>query len=137
MKGFMKRFRYGEKGFTLVELLVVIAIVGVLAAVVVPNVGKFIGRGRTESYAAELNNVRTAVMAMLTESKTGQLTPVTTATTDMETVVTTDSTALKLSDYLTGLGDDPDTPGPETTCVMLGCSYTFAADGTVTQTTPQ
>ena len=43
MKRFLKHFRYGQKGFTLIELLVVIGILGVIAAVVVPNVGKFIG----------------------------------------------------------------------------------------------
>lgn len=137
MKGFMKRFRYGEKGFTLVELLVVIAIVGVLAAVVVPNVGKFIGRGRTESYAAELHNVQTAAMAMLTESTSGKLDAAVTATKDMSTVLA-DSGAKNLSQYLTGLGDDPDTTGTtETTCVTSGCSYAFDVNGTVTQTTPQ
>jgi type IV pilus assembly protein PilA len=129
MKKFTKQFRYGEKGFTLVELLVVIAIIGVIAAVVVPNVGKFMGRGKTEAYATELHNVQTATMAMLADSTTGALTPVTTATDDMDDVETTDTTALTLSDYLTGLDADGK--------LTSGCKYTFTADGTVAQTTPQ
>jgi len=60
-----KFFKYGNKGFTLIELLVVIAILGTLAAVVVLNVTKFIGSGRTESRATEQHNVQTAVVAYM------------------------------------------------------------------------
>ena len=55
----------GEKGFTLIELLIVVAILGVLAAVVIPNVGRFIGRGETEAAATELSNLQSAVIAMM------------------------------------------------------------------------
>ena len=137
MKKLLKHFRYGQKGFTLVELLVVIGILGVIAAVVVPNVGSFIGRGKSESYETELHNVQTSTMAMLTDSTSSELVLVDVATKDMSTVKTTDSPALVLSDYLTGLGDDPATDLEETTCVKTGCSYTFAEDGTVTQELPQ
>jgi len=61
------------------------------------------------------------------------------ATTDMYLITGTNlaGTTLHLSDYCTGLGDDPATsPDVETTCVKLGCSYTFTTDGKVTQTTP-
>jgi len=60
-----KFFKYGQKGFTLIELLVVISILGILAAVVVLNVTKYIGSGKTEAAATELANVQTAVAAYM------------------------------------------------------------------------
>jgi len=135
MKRFLKHFRYGQKGFTLIELLVVIGILGAIAAIVVPNVGQFIGRGKTESYETELHNIETAVMAMLVDDANSKLDDVAggAAVTDMALIKGTNLAGepLLLSNYCTGLGDDPATPPPdiETTCVKLGCSYIFTTDG--------
>ena len=60
-----KFFKYGQKGFTLIELLVVISILGILAAVVVLNVTKYIGAGTDEAAKTELANVQTAVSAYM------------------------------------------------------------------------
>lgn len=68
MKRFLKSFRHGEKGFTLIELLVVIAVLGILAAVIVPNLGRFMGRGAVEAANTETHNVQTAVTACMVEN---------------------------------------------------------------------
>jgi len=143
MKKFLKHFRYGQKGFTLIELLVVIGILGAIAAIVVPNVGQFIGRGKTESYSTELHNIETSVMAMLVDDADSTLDAVGTDTTDMRTVTGTDlaGNPLVLRDYITGLSaDDPLTPLVESEdpppFTKLGCKYTFTTAGHVTQTVP-
>jgi len=126
-KKFLKYFRYKEKGFTLIEILVVIAILGSLAAVAIPNLVQFADRGRPETAATELYNIQDAVWAMFTESSTGNLTPVSDIT-DMDLVVTTDTTALVLSDYLTGLESDG--------TLKTDFTYSFTTDGYVTQNLP-
>ena len=68
MKRFLKQFRYGQKGFTLIELLVVIAVLGVLAAVVIPNVGRFLGSGTVEAANTEAHNVQTAVLSYMVDN---------------------------------------------------------------------
>jgi len=64
----MRLPKRGEKGFTLIELLIVVAILGVLAAVVIPNVGRFVGRGETEAAETEFANIQSATVAMMTDN---------------------------------------------------------------------
>jgi len=96
MKRFLKRIHQGNKGFTLIELLIVVAIIGVLAAVIVPNVTGIVGRGEEAAARAELQTVQAAMdLAMVGEVLN----------------VVTDGSAFTITDFgSTGGGDiDPDT----------------------------
>ena len=96
----MKQFRYGEKGFTLVELLIVIAILGVLTAVAVPNVGRFMGRGEVESANTEYSTLQTSVMAIIADAGRSDVAAATGITNGSS--ITVGGTAYALSDYVTG-----------------------------------
>jgi len=52
-------------GFTLVELLVVVAISSILAAIVVPQVGKYILRAQVARAQEEINSIETSLTSLL------------------------------------------------------------------------
>ena len=105
----------GRRGFTLIELLVVVAILGVLMAVVVPNVAQFINQGNAAAADAELASVQTAVDAAMATAKTGELAGVETFGPGDDCVIG----GIAISTFLRG--------GME----KVDYSYTIAVDGTV------
>ncbi len=61
------RQRRETKGFTLIELLIVIAIIGIIAAILIPNMIAALHKAKQKRTVAEMRQVGTALMSWLTD----------------------------------------------------------------------
>ncbi len=120
MRSLFRKMHKGEKGFTLVELLVVFTLLGVLAAIMLPNVSQFLGYGHQNAAATELSVIQTAMDAMMAEQDIALVGAVSSNTTDMQSFPGAPGTALS-PNYLRSR--------------YTHGSYEVTADGTVEQHT--
>lgn len=63
----MLRIRSRQKGFTLIELLIVIAIIGIIAAMLIPNLLDAMQKAKQKRTLADIRIVGTAMFSWLTD----------------------------------------------------------------------
>ena len=104
----MKKVRQGEGGLTLIEILIVLLILSILVAVVVFNVGGFIGQGTEEIAKMQGNLLQTAIVAAMAQESAanvvagdiGDVGDGTSITNPAAWELTVDSTDVTMSKYV-------------------------------------
>ena len=64
----MNSLKRGQKGFTLIEIIIVLVIIGIMAAVIVPRMGGFLGRGQSTAFTSETSTLQLASDAYYSDS---------------------------------------------------------------------
>jgi prepilin-type N-terminal cleavage/methylation domain-containing protein len=62
-----KSLHRGQKGFTLIELLIVVAILAIIAAVIIPNISRFMITGQLAAANSEAEQVKTSTLGFFGE----------------------------------------------------------------------
>ena len=61
------RTRRGQRGFTLIELLIVVAIIGIIAAILIPNLLDALQKAKQKATVGDIRNIGTAWMSWVTD----------------------------------------------------------------------
>ena len=94
--------RHGQEGFTLIELLIVVAIIGIIAAILIPNLLDALQKAKQKATVADIRNTGTAWLAWMTDQVSAGAAGQTVNELDWEGEFTGDCDAAALAEVLEG-----------------------------------